>query len=64
VLSAVLISLVSNGLIARIVLVDEFAVIVVYVLDVFSASLNGVLESLIDWGVGHRKKLADTNRPK
>ncbi|MBW8201732.1 winged helix-turn-helix transcriptional regulator [Flagellimonas abyssi] len=64
VLSAELKSLESNGLVTRNVLVDEFPVIVEYVLDDYSASLNGVLESLIDWGVGHRKKLADENQPK
>ncbi|MGS2764800.1 winged helix-turn-helix transcriptional regulator [Sinomicrobium sp. M5D2P9] len=64
VLSAELKSLESNGLIARNVLVDEFPVVVEYVLDDYSTSLNEMLESLINWGIGHRQRLADANRPK
>ena len=63
-LSAELKSLESNGLVTRNVLVDEFPVIVEYVLNDYSSSLDGVLESLINWGIGHRQKLADTKRPK
>ena len=57
VLSSELKSMESNGLVKRNVLVDEFPVVVEYVLTEYSGSLDEILKELIKWGIHHREKI-------
>lgn len=57
VLSSELKSLEANDLISRNVLVDEFPVVVEYILTDYSDSLGEVLDTLIQWGIGHRERI-------